>query len=51
MGLPGAQQNVLTGPKQYPAWSDFIAETSLCQAVGELPCWSQLHSSLANSGF
>lgn len=34
-----------------PAWSNFVAVPALCQAAGELACWSQLHSSLANSGF
>lgn len=29
----------------------WTAETTLCQTAGELACWSQLHSSLVNSGF
>lgn len=36
MGLSGAQQSAFTSLKQFPAWSNFVAATSLCQAAGEL---------------
>lgn len=38
MSLPGAQQGAFPRPEGLAAWSGgVVAESSLCQAVGELP--------------